>query len=158
MDTPGSGYSKPPTVTITDPTGSGTGATATARLDNGVISAIFVKKPGSGYVTPGGLKKFVDTLPGLGPAGANNLGQFIPVAAPDKSTFANADYYVIALVQHRERMSSSLPSAGTLQREYVQLKMDANVTQTRREFSSPTICGAAPRRRLCCPTASRRTA
>ena len=56
------------------------GAAATAALDNGVISAITLKKPGSGYITPGGIKKFVDTLPGLTPAGANNLGQYIPVA------------------------------------------------------------------------------
>ncbi len=29
----------------------------------------------------GGMRKFVDTLPGLNEAGANNLGQYIPVAA-----------------------------------------------------------------------------
>ena len=51
IDNPGANYSSAPTVTINDPTG--TGATATAALDNGVISAITVKKPGSGYVTPG---------------------------------------------------------------------------------------------------------
>jgi FtsP/CotA-like multicopper oxidase with cupredoxin domain len=123
IDNPGSGYSSVPTVTINDPTGLG--ATATVALDNGVISAITVKKPGSGYVTGGGIQKFVDRLPGLGPTGANNLGQYIPVAQPDKTTFASvgtgADYYVIAVVQHRERMSSSLPAAGSLLREYVQL-------------------------------------
>jgi len=37
-----------PIVTITDPTGSG--AAATALLDNGIISAITIKKPGSGYL------------------------------------------------------------------------------------------------------------
>ena len=46
-----------------------------------------MKNPGSGYVTPGGIKKFVDTLPGLTSAGANNLGQYIPVAVPDTTTF-----------------------------------------------------------------------
>ena len=30
------------------------------------------------------LRKFVDTLPGLGAAKANNLGQYIPVAVPEK--------------------------------------------------------------------------
>jgi FtsP/CotA-like multicopper oxidase with cupredoxin domain len=122
VDTPGSGYTKAPDVAITDPTG--TGATATAAIDNGVISAITVKKPGSGYVTPGGIKKFQDTLPGLGPAAANNLGQYIPVAVPDTTTFPGADYYEIGLVQYRERMSSSLPAAGTLMRGYVQLATD----------------------------------
>ena len=52
---------------------------------------------------------------------ANNLGQYVPLAVPDTTTFTkangfkdDADYYVIALVQTRERMSSSLhPNAGT---------------------------------------------
>ena len=39
-----------------------------------------------------------------------------------------ADYYVIAVVQHRERMSSSLPATGTLLREYVQLETTANAS------------------------------
>ena len=33
----------------------------------------------------GGMRKFVDTLPGLGPANANNLGQYIPIAVADTS-------------------------------------------------------------------------
>ena len=123
VDNPGANYNAAPSVTINDPTGLG--ATATAALDNGVISAITVTKPGSGYITPGGIKKFVDTLPGLGAAGVNNLGQYIPVAVPDTTTFPNTDYYVIAVVQTREQMSSSLPGSGlgtgTLLREYVQL-------------------------------------
>ncbi len=121
---PGSGYKAQPTVTIDDPTGFG--ATATAALDNGVISAITLKKAGSGYITPGGIKKFVDGLPGLTEAGANNLGQYLPVAQPDTTTFPGTDYYVIAVVQTREQMSSSLPGdglgTGTLLREYVQLE------------------------------------
>ncbi len=35
------------------------------------------------------LRKFVDSLPGLGAANQNNLGQYIPVATPDTTTFAN---------------------------------------------------------------------
>jgi FtsP/CotA-like multicopper oxidase with cupredoxin domain len=112
----GSGYSKAD-VAISDPTG--TGATAVAALDNGVITAITVSKPGSGYIAPGGIRKFVDTLPGLTPAGVNNLGQYLPIAVPDTTTFPGTDYYVIALVQHREKMHSDLPP--TLLREYVQL-------------------------------------
>ena len=42
-----------------------TGATATAALDNGIISAITIKKPGSGYITAGGIEKFIDRAPGL---------------------------------------------------------------------------------------------
>ena len=112
----GANYNQVPTVTISDPTG--TGATATAVLDNGIISAITIKKPGSGYLIPG-MRKFVDTLPGLTEAGVNNLGQYLPVAKPDTTTFPGTDYYEIALVQHREQMHSDLPP--TLLREYVQL-------------------------------------
>ena len=119
VDAPGSGYSKAD-VAISDATG--TGATATAQLDNGVISAIVVKKPGSSYIT-GGLRKFVDTLPGLTEAGKNNLGQYVPVAQPDTTTFPGTDYYVIGVVQHREQMHSDLPP--TLLREYVQLSTSA---------------------------------
>ena len=127
VDTAGSNYSRA-TVTITDPTG--TGATATASLQNGVISAIFVKKPGSGYVK-GGLRKFVDTLPGLGPTAANNLGQYVSVANaaanqnvgdgwnPAGWKGPSADYYWIGLIQYSEKMHSDLPA--TKLRGYVQL-------------------------------------
>ena len=132
LDTFGAGYTSAPTVTFGDTFAvKGTGAHAVAATDYGAVVALHLLTPGSGYITPGGIKKFVDGLPGLTPAGVNNLGQYIPVAQPDKTTFAaagkEADYYVIALVQHRERMSSSLPTAGTLLREYVQLET-ANVT------------------------------
>jgi FtsP/CotA-like multicopper oxidase with cupredoxin domain len=125
LDAFGSNYNQVPTVTISDPTG--TGAAATAVLDNGIISAITISRPGSGYIIPG-MRKFVDTLPGLGAGAVNNLGQYLPVAVPDTTTFPDdpatpedegADYYVIALVQHREQMHSDLPP--TLLREYVQL-------------------------------------
>jgi FtsP/CotA-like multicopper oxidase with cupredoxin domain len=67
----------------------------------------------------GGIRKFVDGLPGLGPDKANNLGQYIPVAVPDTTTYPGADYYEIAVIQYREQMHSDLPP--TLLRGYVQL-------------------------------------
>jgi FtsP/CotA-like multicopper oxidase with cupredoxin domain len=54
------------------------------------------------------LRKFVDTLPGLGAANANNLGQYIPVATPDTSTYPGSDYYQIALVEYAQQMHSDL--------------------------------------------------
>ena len=84
----------------------------------GAVTAINVTAAGAGYLTPG-LKKFVDTLPGLTPAGANNYGQYIPVAVPDTTTYPGADYYEIAVVQYRQQFSSQLPP--TLLRGYVQL-------------------------------------
>ncbi len=55
------------------------------------------------------LRKFVDTLPGLTSAGANNLGQYIPVAIPDTATYPGADYYEIELGKYTEKMHSDLP-------------------------------------------------
>ena len=74
--------------------GTGTGATATAHLGGPFQS---------------GIRKFVDTLPGLGPAGANNLGQYVPVARQTLTTYPGSDYYEIAVVQFSEKMHSDLP-------------------------------------------------
>ena len=145
VDTYGAGYTSTPTVDIADSNGgTGSGAVATAVTDFGAITAINLTAGGSGYITTGGIKKFQDGLPQLCiPAAGqtfadcadNNLGQHIPIGVPDTTTFstangfaADADYYVIALVQHREQMNSSLPASGTLQREYVQLETPANAS------------------------------
>ncbi len=65
------------------------------------------------------LRKFVDGLPGLGSAGANNLGQYIPVANPDTITYPGSDYYEIELREYCEKLHSDLP--GTRLRGYVQV-------------------------------------
>ena len=82
------------------------------------FAAQVAQTTGSGAIT-GGIRKFVDGLPGLGAGAANNLGQYIPVAVPDTTTYPGSDYYEIAVVQYREQMHSDLP--GTLLRGYVQL-------------------------------------
>ncbi len=87
--------------------------------------SIVVNTPGKGYLTPG-IRKFVDTLSGLTPAGVNNLGNYIPVAQPDTTTYPGTDYYEIGLVQYRQQFHSDLPE--TLLRGYVQLS--TSVTQT----------------------------
>jgi FtsP/CotA-like multicopper oxidase with cupredoxin domain len=81
------------------------------------------------------MRKFVDRLPGLTPAGANNIdqdpvapgiqGQYIPLAASESRTFSGqaADYYEIALVEYDEKMHSDLPK--TRMRGYVQLSTAA---------------------------------
>ena len=56
----------------------------------------------------GGIRKFVDTLPGLGAANANDLGQYIPIAVPDTTTYPGSDYYVIELGQYTEQMHKDL--------------------------------------------------
>ena len=77
--------------------------------------------------SPTNLRKFVDKLAGLGSANTNLLGQYIPLAVPDTTTYtANAttgakasDYYEIAVVEYMEKMHSDLPA--TKNRGYVQI-------------------------------------
>jgi FtsP/CotA-like multicopper oxidase with cupredoxin domain len=122
----GTGYTATPTITVTDgvggflPSAGGVPADVTANMVTDGVGAVTINTQGSGYLLPG-IKKFQDSLPGLTAAGANNLGQYIPVAVADTTTYPGSDYYEIAVVQYREQMSSSLPKAGTLLRGYVQL-------------------------------------
>jgi len=69
--------------------------------------------------SPSNIRKFVDSLPGLGPTAKNDLGQYIPVATPDTTTFPGSDYYVIAVRQYTEKLHKDLPP--TTLRGYVQL-------------------------------------
>lgn len=59
----GSGYTSPPTVTISG--GGGTGASAEAEVVNGIVTRIIVVLPGSGYTKPP-----VVTISGGGGSGA----------------------------------------------------------------------------------------
>ena len=131
VDAFGSGYTSAPDVVVTDPSGSGTGADATALTDVGAITAISVDSAGSGYLDKG-MRKFVDDLPGTcTPGGTTDLcptsGKFIPNAVAAETTYdgVKADEYVIGLVQYRTQFSADLPS-GTLVRGYVQLETAAN--------------------------------
>jgi FtsP/CotA-like multicopper oxidase with cupredoxin domain len=87
------------------------------------------------------LRKFVDSLPGLGmpgcllgtpiPAapltvpysdgtcGANDLGQYIPVAQKDSVTYPDADFYNLGIQQYVVKMHSDLPP--TTARGYYQM-------------------------------------
>ncbi|MEI8239506.1 MAG: multicopper oxidase domain-containing protein, partial [Actinomycetota bacterium] len=123
----GAGYQSAPAVSIVDvldaahpsPAPIDRGASGTAVVaSNGAVTGVSVTNPGEGYLTPG-LKKFVDTLPGLGPNAANDLGNYIPVAVKDDTTYPGSDYYEIAVVQYRQKFHRDLPP--TLLRGYVQL-------------------------------------
>lgn len=79
----------------------------------------------SGNPLPGtGIRKFVDAVAGLGEAGANNLGQYIPAAVPDKNSYSGSDYYVIAVVEYKEKLHSDIPT--TTLRGYVQIETPQN--------------------------------
>ncbi len=118
-----------PVLTVTDPTGTGTGAIVTASIATLPI--------GTDYPAGIGMKKFVDLLPGIpgvssyitaangydATTGANNLGQYMPLAVKDIISYTGSDYYEIALVEYSERMHSNLPA--TRLRGYVQLSTTA---------------------------------
>jgi len=74
--------------------------------------------PTTGAIS-GGMRKFVDSLPGMGAANANNLSKYIPVAVADTTTYNGTDYYEIGLVQYTEKMHTDLPA--TTLRGYVQI-------------------------------------
>jgi FtsP/CotA-like multicopper oxidase with cupredoxin domain len=101
--------------------GGGTGAILNPVIApiTGTITSINVVNGGSGYNTVLGIRKFVDALPGLGEASANLLGQYIPVAVPDTTTYPGSDYYEIALIQYTEQLHSDL--SPTTLRGYVQI-------------------------------------
>jgi hypothetical protein len=83
------------------------------------FGAQMIDMSGQNTIVVGGIRKFVDGLPGLGSANANNLGQYVSVAVPDQVTYSGSDYYEIALVEFQEQMHSDLPP--TTHRGYVQL-------------------------------------
>jgi spore coat protein A len=59
------------------------------------------------------VRKFVTRLPGLGPTGANEIGQYIPLATPTTKTFAglSTDMYDLGVSRFGERMHPDLPRA-----------------------------------------------
>ena len=133
LDTFGAGYTSAPTVTISDAIGAGAGATATAAIATGGVTAINVTAAGTGYVGTGGIKKFQDELPGLyDPAtGPPTAAKYIPIGVPQSKIYLDpkgrpirADEYEIALVQYRTKFNTDLPA--TLVRGYVQLETPAN--------------------------------
>jgi FtsP/CotA-like multicopper oxidase with cupredoxin domain len=131
--TGGGGYQNP-TVNISDPTGTGASITATAVA--GVVTSLFIVSGGTGYSNPtltitdlngisagatavvtgfgtltGGMRKFVDTLPRLTAAGANDLGTYIPIAVPDTTipAYAGSDYYRLGLQEFTHQFHRDLP-------------------------------------------------
>ncbi|MEI7832518.1 MAG: fibronectin type III domain-containing protein [bacterium] len=71
------------------------------------------------------LHKFVDTLPGLGAANANNLGSYIPIAIPDTNTYPGSDYYRIGLKDYTQQFHTDLPATTQL-RGYIDLNPAAD--------------------------------
>jgi FtsP/CotA-like multicopper oxidase with cupredoxin domain len=119
--------------------GSGTSSVGLLYDYGNATSRFWTFKPGASFtVVPNtGIRKFVDTLPGLGQANANNVlqtsgvGQYLPVAHPDNTinypstaSYPGSDYYEIAVIQYTEKLHSDL--LPTTLRGYVQLETPIN--------------------------------
>src|SRR5271165_1738260 len=61
--------------------------------------------------SPTNLRKFVTSLPGLGPSGANEIGQYLPLATKHSLNFAglNTDFYNLGVAEYSELMHPDLP-------------------------------------------------
>ncbi|PWB70524.1 MAG: hypothetical protein C3F07_16920 [Anaerolineales bacterium] len=84
------------------------------------FGAQMIDLSGANTVVVGGIRKFVNELPGLGADAVNNLGQYVSVAVPDTTTYPGSDYYEIAVVEYVKQMHTDLPP--TKLRGYVQLE------------------------------------
>jgi spore coat protein A len=60
--------------------------------------------------SPSGVTKFVTTLPGLGPSGANSLGNYIPVLSPNTTKFRGTDYYEIVAKEFKQQVHPGIPA------------------------------------------------
>lgn len=124
LGTGGSGYSAPVVIIEDDP--ALCGGASQPECGTGAIADATI-----GGTLTGGMRKFVDSMPGLGPTNANNLGQYLPVAVADTTTYSGSDYYEIAIVEYTEQLHSDLPgpfnpntpgALGTKMRGYVQIE------------------------------------
>ena len=162
--TGGTGYSENTVVTVSGGTGV-TPVTVTPEITNGVITGIAEFNPidltgryigadavvGSGFIVPlagTGIHKFVDALPGIpgvssytnGPdytAGLNQLGQGMPAAVADTTTFPGSDYYVIGVQEYTRKLHADLPA--THLRGYVQLDPVTGVALGPVQYLGPII-------------------
>jgi len=123
---------------------AGPGLGASAYGDQRLVPTYYANSPsgmrkdplnGPDIDTGSALRKFVDPLPTLCPAGAYPkvgggggtplTNKCIPVAFPDQASFKDSDYYEIGIVEYEEFMHADLPKPTKL-RGYVQLNDPAN--------------------------------
>jgi FtsP/CotA-like multicopper oxidase with cupredoxin domain len=135
------------------PSASAAITTRQAMLDNARTTGVPDYNSTPNWANSPPLRKFVDTLPGIcgpGTAGENNLGQCLPVAVADTTTYPGSDYYEIELVQYRERMHSDFPalvggdkltatSGGTQLRGYRQTNVAAGADSNTPHYLGPLI-------------------
>lgn len=74
-------------------------------------AATYLAFPRRGYSfaqSPTNITKFAVNLPGLGPSGKNQLGNYIAVATPNKISFPGIDYYEIAARRYTQQLHPNL--------------------------------------------------
>lgn len=93
---------------------------AKAGIAAGVATALpwGCSKAGSSSLigsSPTSIRKFVTSLPGVGPSSANTIGQYLPLATKTTQTFAglSTDVYNLAVAQYAATMHPDLPKATT---------------------------------------------
>lgn len=86
---------------------------ATAGAGAALYKSFWSGKAWAFAQSPTTIRKFITGLPGLGPAGANNIGQYIPLATKNTATFAglSTDVYNLGVKQFGERMHPDLSGA-----------------------------------------------
>ncbi len=94
--------------------------------------------------SPTNLRKFIIGVPGLGPSGKNEIGQYIPVAVPDKKTYPGSDYYTLVAGQYKELLHPDLPRATTLW-GYADNNGDGNSQGTIFGYLGPVIVASSGR-------------
>jgi len=83
------------------------------------------------------MRKFVNHLPGLGPTKANNLGQYIPIAVADTTSFPGSDYFEIGLRDFTQKMHEDMPA--TKIRGYYQKSTLANPVTEVSQYLGPLV-------------------
>jgi hypothetical protein len=96
------------------------------------------------FITPilgSGVQKFVNSLPQLDLPGKNvqpnELGQILPIAVPDTTTFPGSDYYEIAETEYSQKLHRDLPA--THLRGYKQLNAPSGNAAGTNQYLGPII-------------------
>ena len=93
----GTGYTAAPTVTVAPPT-SGTTATATAAIANGVVISVTITNPGNGYTAAPSVT-FSAPTSGKTATGTPNLASGLDILASDYASPTGKTYFFVTTVQ-----------------------------------------------------------
>jgi hypothetical protein len=136
VDAGGTGYTTPPTVTLSAPPAGGTQATATATVASGAVTAITLTNPGSGYLS----------APTVSFSGGGGTGA-TATASIGNVGLRKGDKFYVAVVSSvagpvrklilRDDLSSELAAATSLDLQLF-IKDDIQVSRTRPEAPNLT--------------------